>query len=305
MNMKKRSPSRLTFRVILLYLIFASLNIEAQEVVVLWEGDEKPYYKKNALKEYEKEMWGTKCLFDITEPTLTIYPSVNRNSAHAVMIIPGGGYEMVAIKHEGHDLAKYLANKGITATVLKYRIPKTESSDRPHLVPLSDARRALKLLRQRADKYGFDRSKVGLIGFSAGSHLATVLGLWKSEDENENPNFSALIYGVTDGSEANLKWLEESLYHRKLSEKEVEQNTLLNLVNEETPPAFLVHAYDDDVCHVRETTLYAQKLFENLVPVETHLFLKGGHGFGMGRKEDGTDQWVDLFVNWAKRLSID
>jgi len=105
---------------------------------------------------------------------------------------------------------------------------------------------------------------------------------------------------VTDLSPVNLKWLEDSLYFRKMTAKELAQNRLLNLVSKDTPPAFLVHAYDDDVCKVKESTLYAQKLYEHGVLAEMHLFPKGGHGFGMGRKEDGTDQWLELFINWLK-----
>jgi len=138
------------------------------------------------------------------------------------------------------------------------------------------------------------------LGFSAGSHLATVTSLWKSKDKEEKPNFSVLIYGVTNLTDVNLKWLQESLYFRKLTNKEIAQNKLLDLVSKDTPPAFLVHAYDDSVCKVSETTLYAKKLFEYNVQVEMHLFPKGGHGFGMGRKEGGTDQWVKLFVNWLQ-----
>lgn len=87
-----------------------------------------------------------------------------------------------------------------------------------------------------------------------------------------------------------------------MTSEEIEQNTLLNLVSNNTPPAFLVHAYDDEICQVEETTLYAQKLREHEVLTEMHIFPKGGHGFGMGRKSDGTDQWVSLFVNWIKTL---
>jgi acetyl esterase/lipase len=211
---------------------------------------------------------------------------------------------LVALYHEGHDLAKVLAKQGFTAAVLKYRLPNLVTSDQPNLVPLADTRRALKMLRAKADEFGINKNKVGLIGFSAGSHLAAVASLWKSDDREENPDYSALIYGVTNLSEANLQWLEESLYHRKLTEAEIAQNRLLDLVSSDTPPAFLVHAYDDDVCNVEETTLYAQKLFEHNVTVEMHLFPKGGHGFGMGLREDGTDQWVGLFVNWLKSTSL-
>jgi len=273
----------------------------AQDVYKLWEGREKPYYKQNQLEEYEKvSSFGVVCAYDVTEPTLTVYRAEGANSHRAVILLPGGGYELVAIYHEGHDLARILAGQGITAAVLKYRLPKTESSDQPHLVPLTDTRRALELLRTHAAKYGFEKDKLGVMGFSAGSHLATVASLWKSADEAENPNFSGLIYGVTELDAENRKWLEESLYHRKMTDAEVAQNTLLELVSKDTPPTFLVHAYDDDVCNVRESTLYAEKCVEHGVPVEMHLFPKGGHGFGAGRKEDGTAQWVPLFVNWLK-----
>jgi acetyl esterase/lipase len=272
----------------------------AQDVYRLWEGQTKPYAKENNLKEYEKESWGVLCVFDVTEPTLTVYKATGKNSGKAVIIIPGGGYSAVTLYHEGYTVAKILADQGITAAVLKYRLPNPETSVQPQSVPLSDARRALKLLREKSEKYGINKDNVGVLGFSAGSHLAAVASLWKSENKEENPDFSALIYGVTSLSETNLKWLEESLYFRELTAEEIAQNKLLDLVSRDTPPAFLVHAYDDEVCNVEETTLYAQKLFEHRVLVEMHLFPKGGHGFGMGREQDGTNQWLPLFVNWLK-----
>lgn len=289
-----------------LFLILTVLfhPISAQDVYKLWEGQEKPYYKENSLQEYEEEAWGTMNLRKVTEPTLTIFPAQGENSGKSVILVPGGGYEVVAINHEGYDLAKLLAAQGITAGVLKYRIPDTLSSTHPHLVPLSDARQALKLFRSKSQTYNFDKAGVGLLGFSAGSHLATVASLWKSEDPDENPAYSALIYGVTNIREGNTAWLEGSLYFRKMTPEEVAQNTLLNLVNKDTPPAFLVHAYNDPMCHVTESTLYAEKLFEHGVPTEMHLFPAGGHGFGIGKEEDGTRQWVDLFVNWLKALNL-
>jgi len=185
--------------------------------------------------------------------------------------------------------------------VLKYCLPDPKSSDQPELVPLADARKALKLLRQQSARYGIQPSKVGVLGFSAGSHLATVTGLWRSADADENPAFSGLVYGVTNDSAENLKWLEDNLYFRKLTPAEQARNRLLNLVDKTTPPAFLVHACDDDTCKVEESSLYAQKLFENKVAVEMHLFPKGGHGFGLGRNTEGTDQWLPLFVAWLLR----
>jgi len=288
----------------ILFLGVISSNIHAQEVYKLLEGQTKPYYKENKLQEHEKEAWGVICVYDVTEPTLTVYKAQGDNSGKAVILIPGGGYTLESIYHEGHNLAKVLSRNGITAGVLKYRLPNPESSDQPELVPLSDARRALSLLRDKADRYGISKNQVGLMGFSAGSHLATMTALWRSEILDENPDFTALIYGVTTLSDDNLKWIKESLYFRTLTQEEMINNKLVEMVSKKTPPAFLVHAYDDDVCPVEESTGYAQALFDHGVPVEMHLLPKGGHGFGMGRPEDGTDQWVQLFVNWLIRTAL-
>jgi acetyl esterase/lipase len=290
-----------TALVIHVLLFFISCHHgNAQEEFKLWEEGKKPFYKDNDLKEYEKEVWGTKAVGNITEPTLTIYKAEGQNTGKAVVIIPGGGYELVAMYHEGYELAELLSKNGITAAVLKYRIPDPKSSDEPHLVPLADGRKALKMMHEKAEAYGINTDGIGVIGFSAGGHLAAVLGLWVSEDPDGNPDFTGLIYGVTNLSEGNKNWLESNLYHRKLTEAEIAKNTLLNLVNKDTPQAFLVHAIDDDSCNLEETTLYMQKLVEHGVLVEAHIFPKGGHGFGIGSASDGTNQWVPLFVNWLK-----
>ncbi|CAN0601306.1 unnamed protein product, partial [Ectocarpus sp. 12 AP-2014] len=211
-------------------LVFLSINVcHAQVEIKLWEDEKKPFYKENNLVEFEKEAWGTKAVGNIIEPTLTIYQAKGQNTGKAVVVIPGGGYELVAMYHEGYELAELLAKNGITAAVLKYRIPNPKSSNEPHLVPLSDARKALKIMHQKANYYGINANEIGVIGFSAGSHLATVLGLWKSDEQMENPDFTGLIYGVTDLNEGNRGWLESNLYHRKMTEEEVTQNTLLNL----------------------------------------------------------------------------
>jgi acetyl esterase/lipase len=275
---------------------------QAQQVLKLWAGQPRPYYKENTLVEREERVWGTVCAIHVTEPTLTIYRARGKNTGIGVVIIPGGNYTMVAIHHEGHDVAKALSERGVTAAVLKYRLPDPNSSDQPEKVPLADARRAIKLLRHQPAKVGIDPNKVGVLGFSAGSHLVTLASLWKSHDVEENPAFSGLIYGVTNHSEENIRWLEENLYFRKLTPDELARNRLLGLVDRTTPPAFLVHAYDDQTCKVEESTLYAQRLFDKKVPVEMHLFQKGGHGFGLGNKADGTDQWLLLFVAWLQRL---
>ena len=134
---------------------------------------------------------------------------------------------------------------------------------------------------------------VNAVGCGAGSD---------SEDAAENPDFSILAYGVSIMNAANRDWLEQTLYHRPMTDEEVAYQTLLQRVDVNTPPAFLVHAYDDDVVPYDESTLYAEALQRNGVAAEIHLFASGGHGFGPGREEDGTGQWIDLAANWLKRL---
>jgi acetyl esterase/lipase len=277
---------------------------KAQDIYQIWEGQDKPYYKENSVEEYEKETWGTMCVFNVTEPKLSVYTAKGENTGIGVIILPGGAYAAEGIYLEGHDLAKVLVEQGITAAVLKYRLPNPDTSDHPHLVPLADTRQALKLLRQLADKYGIRKDRVGLVGFSAGSHLAAVASLRKSNNPEENPNFAGYMYGVFDLSEETIQLFEKNMYHRKMTEEELTQNRILDLVNEETPPAFLVHAYNDDLVSVEESIKFAEKLNVCMVPVEMHLFPKGGHGFGIGRKADGTDQWVSVFVNWLKTSII-
>ena len=285
---------------VLLLTILCTGAVHSQDVYNIWEGQKKPYYLENDLEEYEEEAWQTMCVFNVTEPTLTVYKAQGDNSGKAVIVIPGGGYSLVAMYHEGYDIAQYLAENGITAAVLKYRLPNPESSKKPEKVPLADARQALTVLREMSDKYGITNDHVGMVGFSAGSHLTTVASLWRTRKPQEAPDFSGLIYGVTNMSEINIEWLEKDLYHRKMTRKEIKRNQLLDLVNKDTPPAFLVHAYDDDVCLVEESTLYAEKLRQHEVEVEMHLFPTGGHGFGAGRETGGTKQWLDLFVTWVK-----
>ena len=118
-----------SLKIILFVAFVSTISGNAQDVYQLWGNEEIPYYKENNLKEYEKEAWGTQCVFDITEPTLTIYAAKGINTGKSVVIIPGGGYGLVALYHEGYDLAEVLSAQGITAAVLKYRLPNLESSN--------------------------------------------------------------------------------------------------------------------------------------------------------------------------------
>jgi acetyl esterase/lipase len=238
----------------------------------------------------------------VATPTLALYLPETEPNATAVVILPGGGYEVEAVYHEGYEIAELLARRGSVAAVLKYRLPNPESATQPQQVPAVDVRQALRLLRERQSQLGFSAAKFGVLGFSAGGHLAAGVSVHRSEESSENPDFSILVYGVSQMNDVNREWLERTLYHRPMTADEVAFETLHERVDSSTPPAFLVHAFDDDTCHYSESTLYAEALHRNGVDAELHLFARGGHGFGRGRDEDGTSQWVNLAADWLARL---
>ncbi len=287
-------------RISALLLTLLTPALGAEEVFKLWTS-EAPYYKPNTLEESVKESWGVPCAFNVTVPTLSVYRAEGENSKRAMIVLPGGGYEVESIEAEGRQIAENLASQGITAAVLKYRLPLIEASDHPHLVPLTDARRAISLMKSMAEEYGFDPGKVGIMGFSAGGHLATATSVLTSKRPDENPDFSALIYAVTTIEPENRKWLEETLFHRPMTETEVCQYSLVDNVDAATPPTFLAHAFDDEVVPISESEVYATALRAVGQDVEVHYFAQGGHGFGPGRNDDGTAQWLGLLADWIKR----
>jgi len=295
---------RLSFSVICLLLAATSPDSRAQQVLPLWSENVAPYAKPHSIEEYQDDdCWGdVSCIYQVVTPTLTLYLPESEANGTAVVILPGGGYEVEAVYHEGYEIAELLAAQGSVAAVLKYRLPNPETSTKPWRVPEVDVRQALKMLRQQQSQLGFDATKFGVLGFSAGGHLAASVSVHRSMEPEENPDFSILGYGVSIMNAANREWLEKTLYHRPMTDDEVTYQTLLERVDANTPPAFLVHAFDDDVVPYEESTLYAEALKRNGIAAEIHLYARGGHGFGPGREEDGTGQWVNLAANWLDRL---
>jgi acetyl esterase/lipase len=292
------------FRVILCFLpLMSSSPAQARQEIPVWGEQIPPYSKPHSVTEFEAPCWGDViCVKQVVNPTLALYLPEGKSNDSMVLVLPGGGYEVEAVYHEGYEIAEALASRGTVAAVLKYRLPNPLTSTRPELAPLADVRQALHLLRMNQSDYGFSASRVGVMGFSAGSHLAAFASVNRSVEPSQNPDFSILVYGVTRLTPENELWLENTLYHRPLNQEERAAQTLLERIDENTPPAFLVHAYDDETCHFTESTLYAEALERHGVGVEMHLFARGGHGFGLGRSEDGTDQWIDLAVSWLDRM---
>jgi acetyl esterase/lipase len=244
----------------------------------------------------------------VTMPTLTYYAPSRHNASNAAIIIcPGGGYGILAIGKEGHDVAKIFASWGIHAFVLKYRLPNAALQSNPSFAPLQDAQEAIRLVRQKAASWQIDENKIGIMGFSAGGHLAASASTHFNTPvlQGNNmcqPNASILIYPVISFS--------DSLTHKGSKQNLIGRNPIPGLVilfsNEKqvqpnTPPAFLVHSGDDGAVPVGNTIEYYNALQQNKIPAEMHVYPKGGHGYGMNNKTT-SDKWMDRLLNWLKGL---
>lgn len=267
-------------------------------IVIPLYQHEIPLAKEHSVNEYIADCFGVMCAYNVTTPTLSIYLANTQQPAPAVIIFAGGGYSVQAIFHEGEDVAKQFASLGIHAIVAKYRLPNAAISNHYAQLPRVDALAAIDKVHAMAGQYGIDTQKIGVLGFSAGSHLATDVSLAASD----KVDYSVLVYGVTVLSDANVKWLEQDLLKRPITSDERTYFNFVERVDKQTPPAFLVHSIDDDVCPYQESTDYYFAQIANGINAELHLYATGGHGFGLGRKQDGTDQWAPLAASFIKRL---
>jgi acetyl esterase/lipase len=294
------------------FMIFFSNLLKAQQVIPLYDG-EIPNAKPCSETDHEfiDTSWnknGILIVDKIPKPTLTIYeaPSDKRNGV-AVIICPGGGYAVLAAGHEGANVAKAFNEAGVTAFVLRYRLPTDECMTNKSFVPLMDAQQALYLARKNAKEYGINPKKIGIMGFSAGGHLASTAGTHFNQPvrkelagENLRPDFLLLIYPVISfnesighiGSRDNLigKNPDENLLHLFSNEEQV---------TAQTPPTFLVHASDDDGVNPDNSIVFYQMLLKHKVPAELHLYEHGGHGFGLHNPTTKED-WFQTCINWMK-----
>lgn len=245
----------------------------------------------------------------ITEPSLTVFKPKNNPSKASVIICPGGGYHILAWDHEGTSVGEWFAQRGVTAFVLKYRLPDDEMYENAEIRPLQDAQQAIVYVRKNAAKYGLNESKVGIMGFSAGGHLAstaathfnTQVGELTDDKISVRPDFTILMYPVISlsdryahmGSRNNLIGENPSIEKIEFYSNELQ-------VSAETPPAFLVHAFDDGV-RVENSIEYYKALKKFNVPSEMHLYDAGGHGFSMKKSNKGpVATWPNRLEDWMK-----
>jgi acetyl esterase/lipase len=251
-----------------------------------------------------------RAVFGISRPRMVVFRPAQPNGA-AVLITPGGGYRWVVVDKEGYEMGRWLAARGYTAFVLFYRLPGEGWAAGPD-VGLSDAQRAMRIIRSRAKTYGIDPERVGAMGFSAGGHLCADLGTrfavktYEPVDEvdklSARPAIAAPIYPVISmrTPDAHPGSREKLLGSNPATTEEQKYSPHLH-VPDNAPPFFVLHAEDDDVVPVENALLMRAALRAKKIIVETHVFADGGHGFGL-RKAIGkpVEIWPELFLNFAR-----
>jgi acetyl esterase/lipase len=247
----------------------------------------------------------------ISRPTLSIYlPPKEKRTGAAVVICPGGGYWIAAAGHEGADVAKKFNEMGIAAFVLKYRIPNEQTMVNKEIGPVQDAQRALQVVRENARKWGIKKDLIGIMGFSAGGHLASTAGTHFQNTYIDNPkgtslrpDFMILVYPVISFSDSiGHKGSYENLLGKNATPEKIREYSNETQVTPQTPPTFLVHAKDDGV-KVENSLVFAEALKKNNVPVEMYLYESGGHGYGMINKSSPV-RWMDLVQQWMRTMKF-
>jgi len=244
----------------------------------------------------------------VSIPTLSIFlPKDAKPNQTAVIICPGGGYMHLAFDKEGTKVAEWFNSLGIAAFVLKYRLPNDLIMKNKNVGPLQDAQEAVRYVRQNAAKLNIDPNKIGILGFSAGGHLASTLSTHYDDKVYEStykvsarPDFSLLMYPVISmENQITHKGSQTNLLGNNPSQDLIDSYSNEKKVTSQTPPAFLIHATDDTVVIPENSINYYLALKKNGVKAELHLYEKGGHGFGLG-VNDTSKFWTRDCVEWLK-----
>ena len=302
------------YLLVLLLFVFASQTMAQDTIIPLWPKNKIPNRIESDEKESYVETGGIHRYSKVQEPTIEVYlPSGVNANGKAMLIFPGGGYGILAYDWEGTDIAKFLNGKGIAGIVVKYRLPSSKSQTDKHNVPLIDAQRALRLVRSQATLFHIDPAKIGILGFSAGGHLASTLGTHFEEkvygpidvidQQSARPDFMALGYPVISFGEMTHGGSKNRLIGESPKPEMVDYFSNEKRVSENTPPTFLFHATDDTAVPVENSLLFYQALKDKGVSATMHIYPKGGHGFSLARKDAHLMGWTERMFEWMESLN--
>ncbi len=293
----------------ILTYVFILLNCKAQQKMDLYPS--KIPNAKPTMNQQWAEMNADSILIihQITQPKIAVYtPPVGKANATSVIIFPGGGYSIVAAGHEGEAVAIQLNALGITAFVVTYRIPEDSTMVNKEIGPLQDAQRAIQWVREHAVKYHLRLDRVGILGFSAGGHLAATAAthfkkayIENKKKTNLRPDFMILGYPVISFTDSigHMGSRNRLLGEHPSVEKIIDYSNEKQ-VTKETPPTFLMHAKDDDVVKVQNSILFYEALQKNKVNAEMYLYEKGGHGFGLNNPTSEV-KWLSKVADWMRK----
>ncbi|WP_431126128.1 alpha/beta hydrolase [Flagellimonas flava] len=250
---------------------------------------------------------------NVQEPTLEVFlPSAGNSTGKAVIICPGGAYLGLAYDLEGTDVAKRLNADGIAAFVLKYRLPTSKCLIKPHEAPLMDAKRAIRTVRHNAKRWKIRADKIGIMGFSAGGHLASTLATHyhsnqKPSDtidrQSAKPDFVILVYPVISmDAQIGHAGSRENLLGKNPNHELIKYYSNELHVNSETSPTFLVHSSNDTVVTVKNSILYYQALQREQIYSEMHIYPHGGHGYGLALDSGYLKKWTNYLSEWIEGL---
>jgi len=299
-------------KVMLAFICLIAINgslLGQNKVIELWSGKVPGAIRNDKFQPAVDSAagWIDKRL--ITNPSLDIYPAPEaKATGTAVIICPGGAYGGLAIKHEGAQVAKWLNSLGITAFVLKYRLPDDSIMENKSIGPMQDGQRAIRLVRSHVKEWGINPKKIGIMGFSAGGHLASTLSthfnekVYESDDSTSGrPDFSLLIYPVISMDSTITHWGSRvNLLGGTPTPELVKHYSNELQVNSGTPPAFMVHSLDDGAVPVQNSISYALAMHKFNIPCELHLYQTGGHGYGLGKSANTESAWPEACRKWLE-----
>jgi acetyl esterase/lipase len=286
------------------------LHATAQESIPLWPKGKMPNSKGMNLK----DSIANERVYRVGTPGMyAFFPSAQENKGAAVIICPGGGYERLAYVISGTQLAKWFNTMGISAFVLNYRLPNSSDLKQRELGPLQDVQRAIRVVRANAARWGIKEDKIGVQGSSAGGHLAATAGTQTTDVSaigdslnavSFRPNYMILVSPVIDlGTYAHVG-SRKNLLGENASAELIAKYSMQTQVSKSTPPAFLVHAFNDKSVSARNSLLFYGALLDKGIPASLHIFPQGGHAIALRNNPGSTEEWTSLCEAWMIEMGL-
>lgn len=295
--------------VVVFALVFTN-DLFAQEFISLWPPGKKPNFNGKTVSDtiYNERIWrvGQPGIYAFVVPK-------QENTGTAILICPGGGYERISHLYNGFNLARWYNSIGVSAFVLIYRLPHQQDLVNRQLAPLQDAQRAMKMIRANAGKWNILRNKIGVMGTSAGGHLASMLGT-RSDDVSVirdpfdsvafRPDFMVLLSPVISMGSLAHRGSRRHLMGADTSKAMLDQYSSELQVSAFTPPTFLVHAQNDSTVMVQNSLVFYNALLAARINASLHVFPQGGHGIRLDHNPGSTDLWMELLEKWLKEMDF-